>query len=134
MNSENLSCNGKRFISPIRHFFIAHLNLMMLEVIDPGNFAISNKPNTFTLTLFVADKRYSKILCDHFVENASKYVLDLNFEGRKEASVKMASDSSDGGSFDDIKDLLTCSLCSRTLNDPRILPCFHNFCQVCLGE
>ena len=106
---------------------------MILEVIDPGNFAISSKPNTFTLILFVASKQYSKILCDHFVGKCEQ-ICSVNFEGRKEALVKMASDSSDGGSFDDIKDLLTCSLCSRTLNEPRILPCFHNFCKVCLGE
>ena len=46
----------------------------------------------------------------------------------------MDSASSDSVDVDEIKDLLTCSLCSRTLNEPRILPCFHNFCKVCLGE
>ena len=46
----------------------------------------------------------------------------------------MESASSDSVDVDEIKDLLTCSLCSRTLNEPRILPCLHNFCQVCLGE
>ena len=46
----------------------------------------------------------------------------------------MESASSDSVDVDEIKDLLTCSLCSRTLNEPRILPCFHNFCKVCLGE
>ena len=46
----------------------------------------------------------------------------------------MESASLDSVDVDEIKDLLTCSLCSRTLNEPRILPCFHNFCQVCLGE
>ena len=46
----------------------------------------------------------------------------------------MESASSDSVDVDEIKDLLTCSLCSRTLNEPRILPCFHKFCEVCLGE
>ena len=46
----------------------------------------------------------------------------------------MESASSDSVDVDEIKYLLTCSLCSRTLSEPRILPCFHNFCKVCLGE
>ena len=53
---------------------------------------------------------------------------------RKEASVKMASDLSGIGSVDEVQDLLTYSLCSKTLEEPRILPCFHNFCKVYLGE
>ena len=46
----------------------------------------------------------------------------------------MASASSDSVPVDDIKYLLTCSLCSETLNEPRSLPCLHNFCKVCLGK
>ena len=45
----------------------------------------------------------------------------------------MASASSDSVSVDDIKDLLTCTLCSESLIEPRSLPCLHNFCKVCLG-
>ena len=46
----------------------------------------------------------------------------------------MASASSDSVPVDDIKYLLTCSMCSETLNEPRSLPCLHNFCKVCLGK
>ena len=46
----------------------------------------------------------------------------------------MASASSDSVPVDDIKYLLTCSMCTETLNEPRSLPCLHNFCKVCLGE
>ena len=45
----------------------------------------------------------------------------------------MAS-ASDIVPVDEIKDLLTCSMCSRTLNEPKTLSCFHSFCKVCLGE
>ena len=41
---------------------------------------------------------------------------------------------SDSAPVDEIKDLLTCSLCSKTLTKPRSLSCLHNFCKVCLGE
>ena len=34
----------------------------------------------------------------------------------------------------EIEDLLTCSICSETLSEPRSLHCFHNFCKVCLGK
>ena len=34
----------------------------------------------------------------------------------------------------EIEDLLTCSICSETLTEPRSLHCFHNFCKVCLGK
>ena len=34
----------------------------------------------------------------------------------------------------EIEDLLTCSICSETLAEPRSLHCFHNFCKVCLGK
>ena len=44
------------------------------------------------------------------------------------------SASPDSVPVDEIKDLLTCSLCSKTLNEPRSLSCLHNFCKVCLGE
>ena len=45
----------------------------------------------------------------------------------------MAS-ASDIVPVDEIKDLLTCSMCSQTLSEPRSLPCLHNFCKVCLGN
>ena len=48
--------------------------------------------------------------------------------------LKMASASSDSVPVDDIKDLLTCSMCSETLNEPKSLSCLHNFCKSCLGE
>ena len=95
----------------------------MFEVIDPGNFAIFNEPNTFTLAVFCSER-------DRFVEKQEQ-IWSLNGKRRKKAFVKMASDSSGSGY---VEDLLTCSLCSKTLNDPRILPCFHNFCKICLGE
>ena len=34
----------------------------------------------------------------------------------------------------EIEDLLTCSICTETLTEPRSLHCFHNFCKVCLGK
>ena len=40
---------------------------------------------------------------------------------------------SDSVPVDELKDLLTCSLCSKTLNEPKSL-CLHSFCKVCLGE
>ena len=46
----------------------------------------------------------------------------------------MASTSSDSVPVDDVKYLLTCSMCTETLNEPRSLPCLHNFCKVCLGK
>ena len=36
--------------------------------------------------------------------------------------------------IDDLHHLLTCSMCSETLNEPRCLPCCHNFCKACLGR
>ncbi|XP_028396165.1 E3 ubiquitin-protein ligase TRIM56-like [Dendronephthya gigantea] len=44
----------------------------------------------------------------------------------------MANVASDVGPKDDIKDLLTCSLCSNILHDPRSLTCLHDFCKGCL--
>ena len=41
---------------------------------------------------------------------------------------------SDNVPVDELKDLLTCSLCSKTLNEPKSLSCLHSFCKVCLGE
>ena len=41
---------------------------------------------------------------------------------------------SDSVPVDELKDLLTFSLCSKTLNEPRSLSCLHSFCKVCLGE
>ena len=46
--------------------------------------------------------------------------------------LEMATAPSD--SVSQIKDLLTCSFCLETLNEPKSLPCFHNFCKVCLGK
>ncbi|XP_028413827.1 E3 ubiquitin-protein ligase TRIM33-like [Dendronephthya gigantea] len=48
----------------------------------------------------------------------------------------MASASTDSTSVVDheVKDLLTCTLCSRYLNDPRSLTCLHHFCKGCLGK
>ena len=46
----------------------------------------------------------------------------------------MACASSDNVPVDEINDLLTCSMCLETLTEPRSLPCFHNFCKVCLGK
>ena len=48
--------------------------------------------------------------------------------------LKMASASPDSVPVDDIKDLLTCSMCSEALNEPKSLSCLHNFCKACLGE
>ncbi|XP_028413796.1 E3 ubiquitin-protein ligase TRIM56-like [Dendronephthya gigantea] len=42
--------------------------------------------------------------------------------------------SNDDSIDDEIKDLLTCSLCSNILHDPRSLPCLHSFCKRCLGQ
>ena len=46
----------------------------------------------------------------------------------------MESASSDSVPVDEINELLTCCMCLETLHEPRSLPCFHNFCKVCLGE
>ncbi|XP_028395967.1 E3 ubiquitin-protein ligase TRIM56-like [Dendronephthya gigantea] len=46
----------------------------------------------------------------------------------------MANDSPDSGSVDEITDLLTCSLCSNILHDPKSLTCLHNFCKGCLEK
>ena len=59
---------------------------MMFEVIDPGNFAIFNEPNTFTLAVFCCKR-------DRFVEEQEQ-IWSLNGKRRKKAFVKMASDSS----------------------------------------
>ena len=34
----------------------------------------------------------------------------------------------------EIGDLLKCSMCSKTLTEPRSLQCLHNFCKVCLEK
>ena len=81
----------------------------------------------------ICSERRSKNLCNHFVESRGK-ICYFNCCNKKKVLVKMASASSDCGSFDEIKDLLTCALCAKTLSEPRSLPCFHNFCKVCLGE
>ena len=46
----------------------------------------------------------------------------------------MACASSRSVPADEIKDLLTCSMCLENLNEPKSLPCFHNFCKVYIGE
>ena len=46
----------------------------------------------------------------------------------------MANIVSDNVAVDEIKDLLTCSLCSEILSESRSLSCLHNFCKSCLGE
>ena len=46
----------------------------------------------------------------------------------------MANIVSDNVAVDEIKDLLTCTLCSEILSEPRNLSCLHNFCKSCLGE
>ena len=33
-----------------------------------------------------------------------------------------------------IENLLTCSICLETFKNPRTLPCFHSFCEHCLGK
>ncbi|XP_048578204.1 tripartite motif-containing protein 45-like isoform X2 [Nematostella vectensis] len=33
-----------------------------------------------------------------------------------------------------LEDEVTCSLCIEHFNDPRVLPCFHSFCRLCLEE
>ena len=33
-----------------------------------------------------------------------------------------------------MKELLTCSICTDTLNEPTTLPCFHSFCKKCLAR
>ena len=77
---------------------------------------------------------YSKTLCDLSLERRRKYII-YNFKLLSKGVLsEMESASSDSVAVDEIKDLLTCSLCSKTLNEPRILPCFHGFCEVCLGE
>ncbi|CAB4031873.1 tripartite motif containing 39 L homeolog isoform X2, partial [Paramuricea clavata] len=46
----------------------------------------------------------------------------------------MASASSESVPVDEINELLTCCMCLETLQEPRSLACFHNFCKVCLGK
>ena len=75
----------------------------------------------------------SKILFDHLVGKKTQ-ICYLNCESKRVLIEMALSASSDSVPVDEIKDLLTCSMCSETLNDPRSLPCLHNFCKVCLGE
>ena len=46
--------------------------------------------------------------------------------------LKMAS--SRNVSLDELESLLECPICMERINDPRSLPCFHNFCKVCLHK
>ena len=36
--------------------------------------------------------------------------------------------------LDELESLLECPICMERINDPRSLPCFHNFCKVCLHK
>ena len=36
--------------------------------------------------------------------------------------------------LDELEVLLECPICMDRINDPRSLPCFHNFCKVCLEK
>jgi tripartite motif-containing protein 13 len=42
--------------------------------------------------------------------------------------------SSRNVSVDELEALLECPICMERLNQPRSLPCFHNFCKVCLEK
>ena len=42
--------------------------------------------------------------------------------------------SSRNVSLDELESLLECPICMERINDPRSLPCFHNFCKVCLHK
>ena len=35
-------------------------------------------------------------------------------------------------SITEIKNLLVCDICKKTINEPKILPCSHSFCKACL--
>ena len=35
-------------------------------------------------------------------------------------------------SVTEIQNLLVCDICKKTINEPKILPCFHSFCKACL--
>lgn len=35
-------------------------------------------------------------------------------------------------SVDQLEEFLVCSICLETLKDPRTLPCFHSYCNICL--
>ena len=35
-------------------------------------------------------------------------------------------------SVTEIQNLLVCDVCKKTINEPKILPCFHSFCKACL--
>ena len=63
----------------------------------------------------------ANILCECCVDRRDIYHQDL-------------AEMADNISVDEVNDLLTCSLCSNIITEPRSLPCLHNFCKVCLGE
>ena len=42
--------------------------------------------------------------------------------------------SSRNVSLDELESLLECPICMERINDSRSLPCFHNFCKVCLHK
>ena len=42
--------------------------------------------------------------------------------------------SSRNVSLDELESLLECPICMERINDPRSLPCFHNFYKVCLHK
>ena len=45
---------------------------------------------------------------------------------------KMASQTIAGVNVEDISRHLNCSLCRRLIRTPKLLPCLHSFCQVCV--
>ena len=44
----------------------------------------------------------------------------------------MAASLSVTRSVTDVKNLLLCDICKKTINEPKILPCSHSFCNACL--
>ena len=61
-------------------FLFLYFNFMMFEVIDPGNFAIFNEPNTLATLALAAVSVASEIISS---ESRSKYVLYIVKEQRK---------------------------------------------------
>ena len=46
----------------------------------------------------------------------------------------MASSLTSARSIKEIENLLLCDVCKKTINEPKILPCFHSFCKTCLEK
>ena len=36
--------------------------------------------------------------------------------------------------LEQVKDIMECCICTETFNDPRMLPCMHTFCLVCIQQ